>query len=612
MAYSIGHTFAEDWSYDETEHWHAALCQCGRDSDRGEHNFKNDYCTVCQQPDASLFISDATSLYKIKDDTAKRNYLLAADIDMSDFSWSPFDFAGSINGNGHTIKNLSIAKSSGNCGVFSKLTGYISDIKFENLQVVSTAYDNVYVGSVCGLLSGGVIQDVTVSGSINCDSGYIGGIAGRVENNGSISNCVNNASVEGLASDTFGGSGGIVGEYVNGTISDSINNGRVKNKYCVGGIIAMYAPSSTSTSNVTNNGKIEGDFKVGGIIGNASFKAGIKLTVDGGWTNHGEIFGKEYVGGIIGRLYENAEFQNPAITLKRFNNDGNVTGVTYVGGNIGYAYLFGETFGLSGDIDFTMEMCNNEGDISGEKYVGGIVGLASADGDVKVIKNCTSIGKITAECYVGCIAGKLIEISIKECSNTRSTITGLKSIIENGVKYVYAGGMVGYGRDIDVQDCVNDVAISYSYDGACIGGIVGYLYSYDVSTSVTGCTNTENIDAPNAKYVGGIVGYLYCYESLLGRNRVTLTKLENFADVMGKTAVGGIFGKADMAVVTASKIESDGTVSGKENVGLVSGEFLCSSSSTLSYCSCGGTVMLNGSEKFNMFGKGGGSLQIIE
>ncbi len=44
------HTFASEWTADDTYHWHAATCEHTTEvSDKAAHNFENDVCTVCQK-----------------------------------------------------------------------------------------------------------------------------------------------------------------------------------------------------------------------------------------------------------------------------------------------------------------------------------------------------------------------------------------------------------------------------------------------------------------------------------------------------------------------------------------------------------------------------------
>lgn len=60
------HTFATEWSTNETEHWHAATCEhTDLKSDEGSHNFVNGVCSVCGYeqiiPHTHTFSTDWTS-----------------------------------------------------------------------------------------------------------------------------------------------------------------------------------------------------------------------------------------------------------------------------------------------------------------------------------------------------------------------------------------------------------------------------------------------------------------------------------------------------------------------------------------------------------------------
>ena len=42
------HTFATEWTSDETNHWHAATCGHDVTDSKAEHNFVNEVCTICE------------------------------------------------------------------------------------------------------------------------------------------------------------------------------------------------------------------------------------------------------------------------------------------------------------------------------------------------------------------------------------------------------------------------------------------------------------------------------------------------------------------------------------------------------------------------------------
>ena len=67
---SHSHTISDEWSYDDTYHWHEA--SCGREahrSSKGEHTYEGNVCTVCGQ------VNPAVTVAKIGD----KNYATLAD-----------------------------------------------------------------------------------------------------------------------------------------------------------------------------------------------------------------------------------------------------------------------------------------------------------------------------------------------------------------------------------------------------------------------------------------------------------------------------------------------------------------------------------------------------
>ena len=63
---ATGHTFSEDWTYDEKYHWHAATCEhSDQVSDKAEHTFANGICSVCDAHKISTGL-----LYSLNNDEA--------------------------------------------------------------------------------------------------------------------------------------------------------------------------------------------------------------------------------------------------------------------------------------------------------------------------------------------------------------------------------------------------------------------------------------------------------------------------------------------------------------------------------------------------------------
>lgn len=115
------------------------------------------------------------------------DYELGCDIDLSGINWSPIgtagdidtSFNGTLNGNGHKIKNMSITINSTyerNLVGFFRMLGdcTIKNLVFENATINSTGYNNCI-----GVLGGGVyykapqIENVSVQGTMNITHKYL-------------------------------------------------------------------------------------------------------------------------------------------------------------------------------------------------------------------------------------------------------------------------------------------------------------------------------------------------------------------------------------------------------------------------------------------------------
>jgi hypothetical protein len=205
---------------------------------------------------------------------ADENWYLANDIDLSTRPgvWvGPTGYAGTFDGNGHTIRNLILTNTGANytstqqscntSGLFSTLGGSAEISNFS--LTVSTPTEpalqmqtNTYFGGVVGFIDGTTIGDikiknVTVSGQLtygamsvpyNGNRWFIvGGFLGQVQfqGNGSltIENCVSNLTVVANIGDAIDNSntdiraaaGGLIGKLVSG-------NTTIKNSYATGDV----------------------------------------------------------------------------------------------------------------------------------------------------------------------------------------------------------------------------------------------------------------------------------------------------------------------------------------------------------------------------------------
>ena len=66
------HTFADTWSFDSQDHWHAATCGHDEKSDLAPHELKDGVCTVC----GARLIGTEGLLFSLSDDAS--SYIVAS------------------------------------------------------------------------------------------------------------------------------------------------------------------------------------------------------------------------------------------------------------------------------------------------------------------------------------------------------------------------------------------------------------------------------------------------------------------------------------------------------------------------------------------------------
>ena len=194
--------------------------------------------------------------------------VLTADIDLACYNWTPIGnstnkLAGSIDGQGHKVCNMTIINTAATTGTGYGLIGYMNGGSVQNLTVEGTidltnsaSVSNGYTGGVIGACSGSVTLNnvhANVDITITRVKGNWARVGGLVGNGGSITitNCSNSGDISG-----YQYVGGIAASGAPGTVTSCYNVGGVTatNNY-VGGIIS--SASSTSTlSNCFNAGTI--------------------------------------------------------------------------------------------------------------------------------------------------------------------------------------------------------------------------------------------------------------------------------------------------------------------------------------------------------------------
>lgn len=422
---------------------------------------------------------------------------LTTDLDFATVEFIPLrNFAGTLQGNGHTLQNISVSDGATATAVFHTVahTAALTDLNFKNLQLDG---DN-YVGLVG--TNYGTLCNITIDGKIN-GKNYVGGLAAYNANShtnfnndddeeensnnhtwnatsyGQIINCQNNAVITGQ---TF--VGGIAGNNV-GIITACTNHNFINGQ------------KSATNAAICNLGGITGnnDYRVMNCTNHAAIDAGDDSTAVGGICglatgeiyyafNGGNVHGTHYAGGICG-LYgtltevDGGETEDePMIDLATHQitytaNQANITAVSHAGGIIGYAAT----------TTLTLNNAANDGDITitAGNYAGGIVGYAQ---NVS-IRSVTSAGAMTAKGlnagkYVGGIAGEADQII---AAHTTATIQGND----------YLGGIVGYARNI-VQDCYSNALVLPTTNSIYTGLIAGTAHAFNASMNTFGDSVKNN------------------------------------------------------------------------------------------------------------------------
>ena len=248
--------------------------------------------------------------------SANKRVLLNSDIDLTgmDFEAIPV-FAGTFQGQGHTISGFSYKGSGYVAGLFRYIekSGVVEDLKLKGDVIASD--EKECIGSLCGV-NYGTIKKCSFQGNVSGKT-TVGGLVGVNEGTGSILNSYAGGRVTGYYS-----TGGLVGKN-HGSISRCVNHTCVNN----------------------DSQWVEEDDEMG---------VGIFLSINISESDT-EVFSGVDTGGIAG-------YSDGLIT--RCTNYGRV-GYEHTGYNIG---------GIAGRQSGIVSFCINDGTIYGRKDVGGIVG----------------------------------------------------------------------------------------------------------------------------------------------------------------------------------------------------------------------------------------------
>ncbi|MDD6812605.1 MAG: hypothetical protein PUD93_12260 [Lachnospiraceae bacterium] len=238
---------------------------------------------------------------------------LQTDISLAGEKFEPIPvFAGTFNGNGHTISGVYLTGSGYADGFFRYVTqtGIIQDLTVKG--AISSENEKTCTGGLCGVNAGWIIG-CTFIGRVEGKKAT-GSIAGENERTGKISTCFSRGTVTG-----YNQAGGIAG----------INYGAIRNctnKACINSDSSwLEEEDDAGLEGIWQNvkeGKLVSGTDIGGIAG---YSDGIVINC-----NNQGVIGYEHngynIGGIVGRQAGQVVF---------CNNSGRVYGRKDVGGIVG-------------------------------------------------------------------------------------------------------------------------------------------------------------------------------------------------------------------------------------------------------------------------------------
>ena len=264
------------------------------------------------------------------------------------------------------------------------------------------------------------------------------------------------------------------------------------------------------------------------------------------------------------------------------------------GGLVGDALGNVKVENCSVDIDACSEVTN------GTDQVGGIVGYCQKG---VVITGCTFHGDISyqdSHGIFGGICGTASKSSIINCETTGSVR------VRDGQEFPFfeGGGICGRADNTKIDRCINRMDMSgrfYELGGICAIQTIGKISishknsetTYENgSVEITDCINYGNLQADTKDgVVGGIVGEVYTRD--FQANNLKIENCENYADITGKTTIGGIIGELDIGAIKYGirNCRNDGNVTAENWSGGIIGKlFSTVEGSKISGCTNNGQV----------------------
>ena len=521
------------------------------------------------------------------------NFVLAADIDLNNKYWTGIGteenyFTGTFDGNGHTIKNLSIIETEAKEGkAYVGFFGYaknatIKNVTFENVNInipcLDIDHSQGHIGAVAGSLEGtSTIENVTVKGDIKIEATVTANGASRVAvvaggnsyGNVTMKN-VHVIANEGSYLKANNNVGALAGQLQGKSVFEdcSSNIDVTGTKFFAGGIIGIAAGDQLFTNcHTTGNiaitagreGRAHDQFRVGGIAG--------------GWGD-----GKNNVCTLVNCSYTG--------TISGKNADGSVTEAFDYAGYVGRGYTLTNCAGskvVIDDVEY-VQVYNNATQ-AGVYYVNGMYEVNSA-ADLKILAADVNGGNPRAGETV--ILTAHIDLNNEEWTPIGSAYTDhgfmanfdgngfviknlkMTAITPDSDNYVYAGLFGVTEGSETARNYIKNLTIenvNINLNGHIVAAAVAYPYYTDIENVVV----KGNISIKGSNYTAGILAYT---RRCVNVKNISIVGNEGSV-IEGNMTIGGVISDLQTnggLIANYSNFAASGlTIKGVRNVGGITG-----------------------------------------
>ena len=439
---------------------------------------------------------------------AGQTIVLGADLDLNGVTWTPIGtssnpFKGTFDGNGKTIKNLSVLMAGkSDVGLFGNTqNGEIKNVTVENAKVAG----RLNVGVVAGTPYTSKYTNITVMGHVEVDGmAYVGAVGGK-NAYADWTNVTVNVDAD---------------SYVN---ANSVENGKAYRTY-VGGVVGFNGEGAHTFKNITTNINVIGSTcDIGGAFGIAHYNNKFEnVTATGTVTCTGV---SDEIGGVIG-VWHNENGTSVTLTNCKYEGESNlsVVGAPYNANTTGKLIVDGvEVAASAATLQAQLNAATGDATINLFCDIKGDVTVTQKEG-VNVVINGNGY-KYDGTVYIHGQAryNGAETLTIK---NINFVTEGKKDFISSNS----TGSVERYAHNVTIENC--------SFTGAEGFGSVGIRLRQAFNISVVECTGTSLHSLIQATGGNGIIV-----------NGSTIEKCKN----------GMSFGTSDKVTVKNNTIASVGS-----------------------------------------------------